>query len=84
MSSTLSCAWQYPRPAAPADLGRLQGVVAVKLSDVDGNPVPDSLVKGSIARGKKGQVWELQFVAKTPGQYEAALPAADMQLGMHQ
>ena len=58
--------------------------MAVKLSDVDGSPVSDSLVKGSIARGKKGQNWELQFVAKTPGQYEAALPAADMQLGMHQ
>ena len=58
--------------------------MAVKLSDVNGNSVSDSLVKGSIARGKKGQNWELQFVAKIPGQYEAVLPVADMQLGMHQ
>lgn len=59
-------------------------MVAVRLSDVDGEPVSDSVVKGSIVKGKKGQVWELLFEAKAPGQYEAVLPAAEMQLGMHQ
>ena len=84
LSGTLCCAWQCPCSAASADVGHVQGVVAVRLSDIDGNPVSDSLVKGSIVRGKKGQAWELQFMAKAPGQYEAVLPAADMQLGTHQ
>ena len=84
LPGTVSCAWQCPCPGAPADLGHVQGVVAVRLSDIDGNVVSDSLVKGSIVRGKKGQVWELQFTAKAPGQYEAVLPPADMQLGTHQ
>ena len=59
-------------------------MVAVRLRDIDGDPVSDSLVKGSIVKGKKGQVWELLYKAKAPGQYEAVLPAAEMQLGTHQ